>query len=348
MTTLTTPTGGQRVLRSVVPLDLRGAEVAVAVYQDYGPIKKSASEAFLPVAGVLELILFALFILLVPLLARVSRRIGRQLERIRHQALHDELTGLPNRLRFTAGVAEAVEQASEERLTFAVLLLDIDRFKEVNDALGHDVGDELLVDIGGRLVQALPQNALLARLGGDEFGIVLPDAEEADALWAAERVRTSLAEPVYVGDLPVAVEGSVGIVLCPADGEDVDTLLRRADIAMYAAKERRLGAARYEAGFDTTSAERIALMAELGTALDEGQLELWYQPQASLQDGSIVGAEALIRWNHPTRGLVPPGAFVPFAERTGLGDGSAALSSRRQCGSLPAGATTPMRRRAWP
>ncbi len=319
VTTLTTPAGGRRVLRSVVPLDLHGAEVAVAVYQDYGPIEKAAREAFLPVAGVLELILFALFILLVPLLARVSRRIGRQLERIRHQALHDELTGLPNRLRFTAGVAEAVEEVSHERLNFAVLLLDLDRFKEVNDALGHDVGDELLVDIGDRLEHALPQNALLARLGGDEFGIVLPDAEEADALWAAERVRTSLAEPVYVGDLPVAVEASVGIVLCPADGEDVDTLMRRADIAMYAAKERRLGAARYEAGFDTTSAERIALMAELGTALDEDQLELWYQPQARLQDGAIVGAEALVRWNHPTRGLVPPGAFVPFAERTGLG-----------------------------
>jgi diguanylate cyclase (GGDEF)-like protein len=319
VTTLKAPTGNQRVLRSVVPVDLHGAQVAVAVYQDYGPIKKAAREAFLPVAGVLELILFALFILLVPLLARVSRRIGRQLERIRHQALHDELTGLPNRLRFTAGVAEAVEEASHQRLKFAVLLVDIDRFKEVNDALGHDVGDELLADIGDRLDHALPDNALLARLGGDEFGIVLPDAEEAGALWAAERVRTSLAEPVYVGDLPVAVEGSVGIVLCPEDGEDVDTLLRRADIAMYAAKERRLGVARYEPEFDTTSAERVALMAQLGTALDEGQLELWYQPQASLQDGSIVGAEGLIRWNHPTRGLMPPGEFIPFAERTGLG-----------------------------
>jgi diguanylate cyclase (GGDEF)-like protein len=319
LTSLTTPLGGQRVLRSVVPLDLHGAQVAVAVYQDYGPIKKSAREAFLPVAGVLELILFALFVLLVPLLARVSRRIARQLERIRHQALHDELTGLPNRLRFTAGVAEAVEEASEGRLKFAVLLLDIDRFKDVNDALGHDVGDELLADIGERLEQALPQNALLARLGGDEFGVVLLDAEESDALWAAERVRTSLAETVYVGDLPLAVEGSVGLVLCPEDGADVDTLLRRADIAMYAAKERRLGVARYDESFDTTSAERIALMAELGAALDEGQLELWYQPQASLQDGSIVGAEALVRWNHPTRGLVPPGAFVPYAERTGLG-----------------------------
>ncbi|MGZ8694499.1 MAG: putative bifunctional diguanylate cyclase/phosphodiesterase [Gaiellaceae bacterium] len=319
VTSLTTPVGGKRVLRSVVPLDLHGAQVAVAVYQDYGPIEKSAREAFLPVAGVLELILFALFVLLVPLLARVSRRIARQLERIRYQALHDELTGLPNRLRFTAGVAEAVEEAAQGSLSFAVLLLDIDRFKEVNDALGHDVGDELLADIGDRLQQALPPNALLARLGGDEFGIVLPDADESGALWAAERVRASLAEPHYVGDLPVVVEGSVGIVLSPGDGEDVDTLLRRADIAMYAAKERRLGAARYEPGFDTTSADRLALMAELGTALDEGQLELWYQPQAGLCDGVIVGAEGLVRWRHPTRGLVPPGEFVPFAERTGLG-----------------------------
>jgi diguanylate cyclase (GGDEF)-like protein len=319
VTSLTGPAGSTRVLRSVVPLDLHGAQVAVAVYQDYGPIKKSAREAFLPVAGVLELILFALFVLLVPLLARVSRRIARQLERIRHQALHDDLTGLPNRLRFTAGVAEAVEEAADGRLSFAVLLVDIDRFKEVNDALGHDVGDELLADIGDRLQHALPPNALLARLGGDEFGIVLPDADESGALWAAERVRVALAEPRYVGELPVVVEASVGIVLCPGDGEDVDTLLRRADIAMYAAKERRMGAARYEPDFDTTSADRLALMAELGTALDEGQLELWYQPQAGLQDGLIVGAEGLVRWRHPTRGLVPPGDFVPFAERTGLG-----------------------------
>jgi diguanylate cyclase (GGDEF)-like protein len=312
-------TGRVRVLRSVVPLSFHGARIAVAVYQDYGPIQRDAREAFLPVAGILELILFVLFVLLVPLLARVSRRIARQLARIRYQAFHDDLTGLPNRLRFRAGVAEAVEEARRGRMDFAVLLVDLDRFKEVNDALGHDVGDELLVELGSRLGQALPANALLTRLGGDEFGVVVPDAAEPDALRVAERLRTSIGELFVLDGLPVAVEGSIGIALCPEDGEDVDTLLRRADVAMYAAKERRLGMARYEPSFETTSAERLALMAELGHALDAGELVLYLQPQARLDDREVVGAEALVRWVHPERGLIPPGDFVPFAERTGLG-----------------------------
>jgi predicted signal transduction protein with EAL and GGDEF domain len=181
------------------------------------------------------------------------------------------------------------------------------------------VGDELLVELGQRLQQALPENVLLTRLGGDEFGVVVPDATEPTALWVAERLRSSLAEPFLLDGLPVAVEGSVGIVLSPDDGDDVDLLLRRADVAMYAAKERRLGVARYEPEFETTSAERLALMAELGRALDENELVLYVQPQASLGDGAIVGAEALVRWIHPERGLIPPGDFVPYAERTGLG-----------------------------
>ena len=322
VTSISDPEAGDhrlRVLRSVVPVTLAGAGVAVVIYQDYGPIQAAAREAFLPVAGILELILFALFALLVPLLARVSRRISRQLDRIRYQAYHDDLTGLPNRLRFRAGVAEAVAEVRHGRLRFAVLLVDLDRFKEVNDALGHDVGDELLVEVGQRIGHALPENTLVTRLGGDEFGVVVPDTTEPTALRAAERLRAALTEPFVLGGVPVVVEGSVGIVLSPDDGEDVDTLLRRADMAMYAAKERRLGVARYEPGFDTASADRLALMAELGRALDERELVLYLQPQASLEQGTIVGAEALVRWQHPVRGLVPPGEFVPFAERTGLG-----------------------------
>ena len=313
------PLGGRRALRSVVPLTFNGANLAVAVYQDYAPIARQAHDAFLPVAGVLELMLFALFVLLVPLLARVSRRIARQMERIRFQALHDDLTGLPNRVHFRAGVAEAADLASAGQLTFAVLLMDIDRFKEVNDALGHGVGDELLVEVGERIRGSVPEGALVARLGGDEFAIVILDTDEEEATAAAEWVRAAIAEPFTVAGLPVAVEASVGVVLCPGDGDDVDTLLRRADIAMYGAKERRLGTARYEQEFETTTPERVALMADLGRALDEGELVLWYQPQAGLQRGDIVGAEALVRWNHPTRGLLPPAEFVPFAERTGLG-----------------------------
>jgi diguanylate cyclase len=314
-----TSLGGQRFLRSVVPVRFNGAALAVAVYQDYAPISRQAHDAFLPVAGVLELILFALFVLLVPLLARVSRRIARQVERIRFQALHDDLTGLPNRVRFRAGVAEAAELAAAGELTFALLLIDVDRFKEVNDALGHGVGDDLLVEMGERIQKSAPEGALVARLGGDEFGVVIPDTDEQEATAAADWLRAAIAKPATVGGLPVAVEASVGVVLCPGDGDDVDTLMRRADMAMYGAKERRLGTACYQPEFDTSTPERVALMADLGRALDEGELVLWYQPQAGLQRGDIVGAEALVRWNHPTRGLLPPGEFVPFAERTGLG-----------------------------
>src|SRR4051812_22342637 len=282
-----TPLGGRRFLRSVVPVRFQGANVAVSVYQDDAPIARQAHDAFLPVAGVLELILFALFVLLVPLLARVSRRIARQMERIRFQALHDDLTGLPNRVRFRAGVAEAAELAAAGELAFAVLLMDIDRFKEVNDALGHGVGDELLVEMGERIQASVPEGALVARLGGDEFAIVIIDTDAEEATAAADWVRAAIAEPFTVAGLPVAVEASVGVVLCPGDGDDVDTLMRRADIAMYGAKERRLGRARYQPEFETTTPERVALMAELGRALDNGELVLWYQPQAGLQRGDI-------------------------------------------------------------
>ena len=314
-----TSLGGRRFLRSVVPVTFNGANLAVSVYQDYGPIARQAHDAFLPVAGVLEVMLFALFVLLVPLLARVSRRINRQVERIRFQALHDDLTGLPNRVRFRAGVVEAAELAAAGRLTFAVLLIDIDRFKEVNDALGHGVGDDLLVEMGERICASVPGGALVARLGGDEFAVVTLDTDEDEATAAADRLRAAIAEPFTVRGLPVAVEASVGVVLCPGDGDDVDTLMRRADIAMYGAKERRLGTARYEPEFDTSTPERVALMADLGRALDQRELVLWYQPQAGLQRGDVVGAEALVRWNHPVRGLLAPAEFVPFAERTGLG-----------------------------
>ncbi len=308
-----------RTLRTTVPISLGGERVAVSIYQDYGPIQQAAREAFLPVAGILELVLVVLFLLLVPLLARATRRIVRQFEQIRRQAYHDDLTGLPNRPRFRDAVAEAAERAADEGLEFAVLLVDLDRFKEVNDALGHGVGDDLLVELAERLAEAVPDAVLLARLGGDEFGLVLPDAGETEAVALAEAVRELVASPFLLGELPVRVEGSVGVALGPCDGADADTLLRRADVAMYTAKDRRVGVVRYEEGLDTSSAERLALMSELGRALDEGQLVLYAQPQVRLADGAVIAAEALVRWDHPTRGLLGPGAFVPFAERTGLG-----------------------------
>jgi diguanylate cyclase len=305
-----------KVLRSVLPVAAAQGSGAAVVLQDYGPIEAAAREAFLPVAGILELVLLLLYVLLVPILVRVTRRLRRQLERIRHQAYHDDLTGLPNRRRLCERLESALAEAHER--SAAVLLLDLDRFKEVNDTLGHRGGDELLRLLAERLRSRLDDDLLVARLGGDELAVLARGRTPDDAVTLAREVRSTLVAPFVVDGVPVAVDAAVGVALSPEDGGDVDTLLRRADVAMYAAKGRRLGVARYDAGFDTSDRERLELMSELRGALEDGQIVLHYQPKVDLRTGSLSGVEALVRWQHPVRGLVPPGAFVPSAERSGL------------------------------
>jgi diguanylate cyclase (GGDEF)-like protein len=310
--------GPLKVLRSYVPLR-RGKQVGiVGIYQDYSPIESAAQSAFLPVAGILELVLLVLYITLVPILVRVSRRLQKHVERIQYQAFHDDLTELPNRLHFREHISAAIAAARQESAPVAVFLLDLDRFKEINDTLGHQCGDELLKDLAVRLRSVTGDNALLARLGGDEFGIVAPGRDADAALLLAQTVRSSFDEPFVAQGVPLVIEASIGISVYPENGANVDTLIQHADVAMYAAKDKRLGVALYEESLDKSTAAELALMSELRTALEREEIVLHYQPQIDVRSGRVQGMEALVRWQHPERGLLPPGAFIPLVERTGI------------------------------
>jgi diguanylate cyclase (GGDEF)-like protein len=303
----------RRVLRTYAPVPFADETGVVALYQDYEPIAAAATATFLPVVGIFEVVLLALFITLMPILRRVVRRVRRQMEEIEYRALYDDLTGLPNRTLFRDEVAASIQGDAA-----AVMLLDLDRFKEINDALGHETGDVLLRELGTRLREELGERALVARLGGDEFGILLAGASIDDALTEAARVHAALVTPFTLGDLPLETATSIGIAHFPEHGRDVDTLLQRADVAMYLAKDAHAGSAVYDREQDASDADRLALAAELRRAIEDEQLVLFFQPKADLHSGHVVGVEALVRWDHPERGLVPPNDFIPVAERTGL------------------------------
>ena len=247
----------------------------------------------------------------------VERKRGE--EALRHQALHDGLTGLPNRALFHECVAGAIERA-EEGQQLAVLLADLDGFKEINDTLGHHSGDALLRDVAMRLQRAIGADGTVARLGGDEFGFLFRSSGAGDAMAAAERVRAVLAEPFLLQRMPLQVEASVGVALYPTHGGTVGRLLQRADVAMYVAKRSGSGCAVYDPATDRHTPVRLAMAAELRRALERRELELRYQPQVDLATGAVELVEALLWWRHPERGLVPPREFVPAAERTGLAD----------------------------
>jgi diguanylate cyclase (GGDEF)-like protein len=235
------------------------------------------------------------------------------------ESMHDLLTGLPNRRLLLERTNEAVDEARESGSHAALFLLDLDRFKEINDTLGHLVGDDLLQLVGRRLTAVLRPGDVIARLGGDEFAMLVPHLEDPRAaLDLAERVRLSLVEPFRHDGLSHEIEGSIGIALHPAHGSDFETLLQRADIAMYVAKERGTGVQVYSTEIDRHSTARLGMVAELRTALEQHDLELHYQPKADLRTGDVVGVEALLRWRHATRGMVPPDEFLPLAEQTGL------------------------------
>jgi diguanylate cyclase (GGDEF)-like protein len=251
--------------------------------------------------------------------ARLIDRLRRHAEETQHHALHDSLTGLPNRAMFRREVDEAIIARSGSEAPLAVLLMDLDRFKEVNDTLGHHNGDLLLQAVAARLQSTLRPGDLVARLGGDEFGILLADIGDREAVKPlAERMTQALASPFLVQEMTLEVGASIGISIYPDDGRDVDTLVQRADVAMYLAKTTLRGHEFYSLDQDTYSPTRLALLGELRAAIEGGQLAVAYQPKVDVPSGQIVGAEALVRWNHPRRGFVPPDEFVPVAEHTGL------------------------------
>jgi len=307
----------RRALRTYAPVAVTGGTGVVALFQDYEPIAQAAASTFLPTAGVFEAVLLLLFLALVPILRRVTIRIRRQMEEIEHRALYDQLTGLPNRTLFRDRVEQALLAARRDEGSATVMFLDIDHFKAINDTLGHEAGDVLLQDLGVRLREEMRSSETLARLGGDEFGILcLAAAPEAAQL--ADRLHHALQTAFTVQDFPIEVATSVGIAAYPEHGDDVDTLLRHADVAMYIAKEARAGTAMYAAEQDLNDEARLALAGELRRAIENDELVLHFQPKAELETGAIVGVEALVRWQHPDRGFIPPNEFIPIAERTGL------------------------------
>jgi len=240
-------------------------------------------------------------------------------DEIRHRALHDPLTGLPNRILFLDRLEQTLARLRRGQSLAAVMFLDLDRFKLVNDSLGHHAGDEILMAVAPRLKQALRATDTVARFGGDEFGILLEDiVSELAATQAAERIAAVFARPFVLGSAEHFLTASVGIALARG-GERADELVRDADTAMYRAKEG--GRARYELFDDELRARavsRLRMETELRRALERGELWLEYQPVVSLRDETIVSVEALLRWKHPDRGLIPPAEFIPIAEEPGL------------------------------
>ncbi|HEX8988291.1 MAG TPA: EAL domain-containing protein [Rhodocyclaceae bacterium] len=249
----------------------------------------------------------------------VSERIHYQ-HAIEHQATHDNLTGLANRTLLHDRIAQSIAFARRSGRSVAVMLLDLDHFKHVNDAFGHSAGDDLLKEVANRLRACVRESDTVARLGGDEFVIVLSDLSDADDVDAiAQKITDALKEPVHVGQREAYVGASIGISLYPRDGEHGETLLRNADIAMYRVKEHgRNSVRRFSPDMANMAVERIDMEGALRRAIERQELLLHYQPKIDLATRRIIGAEALVRWQHPLIGLVHPNEFIPLAEETGL------------------------------
>ncbi len=244
---------------------------------------------------------------------------ARAEEATRHQALHDSLTGLANRVLLHDRLEQALSARRRRGGGAALLLADLDRFKEINDTLGHDVGDAVLSVVASRLLECTRAGDTVARLGGDEFAVVLPSVTSRfDALHVAEKMRARMSELIEHQSIPLRVDASVGIAMAPEHGEDPIDLLKRADVAMYRAKHLSTGVAIYSRENDENYPERLAYFAALREAVTGDELVVHYQPKVDLTTGRVTSVEALVRWEHPRRGLVAPDLFIPLAERTGL------------------------------
>jgi len=265
--------------------------------------------------GLIMLILFTM------VLRGYRGTLQRQQAQALHDARHDALTGLPNRSLLVDRCDQALRQGRRQGTVSGLLLLDLDRFKEVNDALGQACGDALLVQVGTRLTECIREMDTVARLGADEYAVLMPAVGSLPAaLSAASRLRQAIESPFRLGDVDVDVdvEVSVGVAVSDSSMTDAATLLQQADSAMYAAKQQHLGVAPYSVDDESSSPQRLAMLGELRRGMSRGELVLHYQPKVSLSTGEVSGVEALVRWQHPERGLLPPDDFIPLAERTGL------------------------------
>jgi len=313
-----------RVLRVFAPLRAKPSDRPNGSLELWVPYEPIAARITSRTHGLYWLLgggLFSLWLLVVGVVAGASQRLRRQAAEKEEQALSDGLTGLPNRTMFQTLIERAMAGVGRRKEMGVVMLMDLDRFKDVNDTLGHHNGDLLLQRIGSRLHSVLRDAETVARLGGDEFAILLPEVPDRQSVVpVVRRVLKVLEEPVVVGGLALQCEGSIGIAIFPEHGTTVESVMRAADVAMYMAKENRSGyefydARRHEHRHD---AGRLALIGELRRAMDETELVLYYQPKVDLETGLAQGVEALARWHHPERGLLSPDEFIPLAERSNL------------------------------
>jgi diguanylate cyclase (GGDEF)-like protein len=295
--------------RTPLPVTLRRA----LPYQAFVSLALLSAAPLVVVVMNRSVLLVLLFLL--PLIAvYANAAISMQRE---HQALHDQLTGLPNRALLLSRAAEAVSGAARTGSKTGFLLLDLDRFKEVNDTLGHALGDALLQAVAYRLARSVRPGDVVARLGGDEFAVLLPAVRAPSAAReVAARLRAALAEPLRLEGMSFDINASVGIALYPDDANSVDQLLQHADVAMYLAKERHTGVERYVGPAGRHFPARLSLLGDLRRGIDHGEFELYYQPTVFLAGGRTAGMEALVRWQHPRRGLIEPAEFIPLAEQS--------------------------------
>jgi diguanylate cyclase (GGDEF)-like protein len=314
-------TSGKKLLEVYTPIRFassRPPSGAFEIYTPYGPVAAAIHHDVVHLWVLLIIGLALLWTALFRVVLAASRRLTKQMERNEYQAAHDSLTELVNRSRFDAETTLALRDAETKHGHVAVLVMDLDRFKDVNDVLGHSFGDVVLQEVAERLQRAAG-DALVARLGGDEFAVLLESVSgPGAALAVAEGLLDVLHEPFTLDSLPVELEASVGVAVSPAHGTNAASLLQRADIAMYSAKRAHTGAEMFAPENDGSGRGRLTMLGELRRAIENDELTLYYQPQLELRTGTIRSFEALLRWNHPVRGVIAPAEFLPLAEHTGL------------------------------
>ena len=322
--TVTRPVGSGlrgRYLEAFLPVRIDGARVDAALEADvdYSTVEAMVRADRRSTLITLLLGLGALWALLFRLVFAVSQQIRAKAADNERLSRNDQLTGLANRVGLQEIAARRIAETLARSQHAALILIDLDRFKEINDTLGHAHGDLVLTEIGPRLAGVLGVDDVIARVGGDEFAILLSGLDSPDqADLVAQRAMDAFHEPFVVAEIPLIVEASFGVVAAPEHGRTFEELLQHADVAMYRAKARHGGVQRYDASFDRRSVDRLALLAELQQAIESDELVVYFQPKFDLGKQRFTGVEALVRWPHATRGLVPPGDFIPQAEGSGL------------------------------